>query len=80
MPCRDDGPMCPEETDNIDYLICEAVDILETHYLLRSCSKELIKWAKQHEKNEVTRVKKEALAKLSPKERRALGLEKKVDK
>lgn len=90
MPCRVDGmddmPSNREldlrnynqelqtRLKRVEPLLCEAVDILEKNNLLRRVSKELKAWATEHEKGEVARIRKEALAKLSPKERRALGL------
>jgi len=57
-------------------LLCEACDLLEAaHVLDERASDGLRAWAKEHEKSEVERVRREALAKLTPKERRALGLE-----
>ena len=76
MPCKDDYPIDYKNTTtkNLDPLLCEACDLLEKHGLLIETSKELQTWAKLHEKKEYNRIRVEALAKLSPKERRALGL------
>ncbi len=77
MPCRDDYPST--EAYNIraelEPLLCEACDLLEKEGLLEKSSADLRAWAKKHEAQEFSRIRKEALDKLSPKERRALGLE-----
>ena len=80
MPCRDDYPERPENTvpgikAKLIPLLCEACDLLEKHGLLTKTSGDLQAWAKEHEAQETSRIRKEALDKLSPKERRALGLE-----
>lgn len=81
MPCRDDRTCASENLailrerlQRVEPLLCEAVDLLEKNNLLRKVSKELKAWATEHEKGEAARIRKEALAKLSPKEQRALGL------
>lgn len=79
MPCIDDRTELDRQAQQeyyqtIDHLLCEAMDIIEQHRLMSKCSTDLKKWFKKHEQQEVERVKREALAKLSPKEIRALGL------
>ena len=80
MPCRDDYPANPEHTvlgikAKLIPLLCEACDLLEKKGLLDQASADLRAWAKEHEAEEFSRIRREALDKLSPKERRALGLE-----
>lgn len=73
MPCRNDYP---DNADGpcLDVLLCEAMDIIEQAGLVKKMSPELSAWFAKHEAAEVERVKAEALAKLTPKEKRALGL------
>lgn len=81
MPCRDtfDDDIPKNTAASVEAklvpLLCEACDLLEKNDLVSTMSHELLKWAKEHEAQEVARIRKEALDKLSPKERRALGLE-----
>lgn len=71
MPCRDDG--YPNE--NVpSWMLCEAMVIIDNMNLLNECSAGLHSWWRKHAKEEETRVRREALAKLTPRERVALGL------
>jgi hypothetical protein len=63
------------ERENYSNLLCEACALLEEHSLLSSASEELQNWYQNHESQEIDRLKKEALAKLSKREKRILGLE-----
>jgi hypothetical protein len=83
MPCRDDYPQDGTEATRLraelEPLLCEAVDLLdqlEGKGATVNMSKKLRAWAKKHEAGEQVRIRQEALEKLTPKERRALGLDK----
>ena len=54
--------------------LCDALNIIESAGLLKSVDAEVREWWSDHEEREKDRIKAEALAKLSPRERRALGL------
>lgn len=78
MPCRDDREPDPKDTPQgirslLIPLLCEACDALESAGLLKKMSHEFQAWAKDHEEQEMERIKNETLARLSPKQRRALG-------
>lgn len=78
MPCRSDGyedtPPVTKKEDRIDHLLCEALDLLDDRKKLSDGSDELQKWAKNHRKREEERVRREALAKLTTREKKLLGL------
>ncbi len=81
MPCtyytsKEEAEMAAQEVGKLNVLLCEAYGIIEEAGLDKQCSKELKAFAKRHEAKEVERVAREGLAKLTRKERRALGLEK----
>lgn len=56
--------------------LCDVLSLLEDKWgsVLATVDKETLRWWRQHEKNEQEKIKKEALSKLTPRERRALGL------
>jgi len=57
-------------------MLCEAMTLIEsTPKLLSQCSPELQSWWKVHGTKEDERVRREAAAKLSPRERLALGID-----
>lgn len=72
MPCRDGGP---EPETAAAWMLCEAMIIIEKNGLLEECSDQLIAWWKQHARKEQDRVRREAAAKLSYQERKALGID-----
>lgn len=61
-------------------LLCEAYTLLEDAGLLPKASKRLKSWFSKHQDHEKDRVASEALAKLTKREIRALGLDKKPAK
>ena len=56
-------------------LLCEACAILEDNGLSTSMSDDLYNWYKQHESQEVDKVRLEAAEKLTARERRLLGID-----
>lgn len=77
MPCRDGGPDCdtPTPSGPPDWMLCEAMIIIEKNGLIEECSAQLIAWWKQHSRKERDRVRREAAQKLSYQERKALGID-----
>lgn len=73
MPCRDDG--YPQEKTAPAWMLCEAMVILEKAKLVSECSEQLQVWWDNHQQQEQDRVRAEAAAKLSERERIALGID-----
>lgn len=71
MPCKDDGDCITVP----EWMLCEALVIIENNELIGECSKDLHSWWIKHGTQEAARVKREAAAKLTPRERRVLGLD-----
>lgn len=61
---------------NTDGALCDVLSLLEEKNLLEvmDIPKDIMEWWAKHQSKEVEKTKKEALAKLSDKEKRALGL------
>jgi len=64
---------------NFDFegALCDVLELIEgwrDSELLAHVDRKTLEWWGEHEVREHERIKKEALAKLSPRERRALGL------
>lgn len=90
MPCRTDpdesAAYAREEMDKLTRIACDAVNILYKNGLMQRCNEETIKWFEKHlewdtrrqkqekEEKEAKALAKKALAKLSPAERKALGV------
>ncbi len=86
MPCRTECDICgkcdcicsfnKEHKENIflSGSLCYALDIIENNNLLHFIDKSIIDWWNNHTKLESARIKNEALAKLSEREKRVLGL------
>lgn len=72
MPCSDGGP---SECDFYKEWLCEAVSLLEQFNLHNSVRLELQEWWRAHRDREQARARAEAVAKLTPRERLALGLD-----
>lgn len=72
MPCNDGGPS-PEQAPA--WMLCEAMIIIDKGGLHDECSEQLKRWWENHQEAEEGRVRREAVAKLSPRERHALGLD-----
>lgn len=74
MPCRDDGPGVERKTV-ADWMLCEAMIIIDKGGLIDECSEQLLKWWNEHQADEVDRVKREAAKKLTYQERKALNID-----
>lgn len=83
MPCRDDRdddcfPTYDDPVANFDTTgaLCDVLTMLEENFrhVFFHVDKATVAWWQQHEKRERERIKKEALAKLTLREKRALGL------
>jgi hypothetical protein len=72
MPCTYDEPC--EPVAQLTPLLCEAMVILERAGQLDECSKGLAGWWRKHSEAEDDKIRAEAAAKLSPRERRALSI------
>lgn len=72
MPCRDGGPE-PETAPA--WMLCEAMVIIEKAGQGPECSEQLWQWWGRHKVAEEDRVRAEAAAKLSERERLALGID-----
>lgn len=61
---------------NVEGALCDVLTLLEDKGLLKTASipKDILEWWEGHQTREQDKIKKAALAKLSSKERRALGL------
>tara|TARA_B110000503_G_scaffold138610_2_gene225149 strand:+ start:49 stop:321 length:273 start_codon:yes stop_codon:yes gene_type:complete len=90
MPCLDTCPDCgkdqfncrcllhseSEKTFNIAGALCDVLFLVQDQSTLifNRIDPEIIKWWNDHTKNEEDKIKKQALAKLTPRERKVLGL------
>lgn len=74
MPCRSDDPECSVPSVP-DWMLCEALVILDKAGLVDECSDQLREWWYSHQKKEEGRVRAEAAAKLSDRERIALKID-----
>lgn len=72
MPCRDGGP---EPEASPAWMLCEAMVILEKNGLFDECSDQLKRWWDSHKAVEEGRVRREAAARLDPRQRLALGID-----
>lgn len=78
-PCVCDDPHY-QKWGHFDFegALCDVLSMLETspggQVQLTRVDKKVLEWWSDHEEREKDRIKAEALAKLSPRERRALGL------
>lgn len=61
---------------NVEGALCDVLTLLETRQMLKHAGipADILEWWNGHQSREQEKIKKEALAKLSPKEKRALGL------
>lgn len=86
MPCRDGRDECILSHSDIEAavyrvkqelepLLCEACSKLNDLNLFDGCSSELVSWYEKHEECEKHRVAYEAALRLSPRERRLLGID-----
>ena len=81
MPCRDDG--YPTQETAPAWMLCEAMIIIEKLIPLAEdandlrdwCSQQLVDWWSVHQKKEDARVRQEAAAKLTARERSALKVD-----
>jgi hypothetical protein len=64
------------KTFNIEGALCDVLSLLEDKMLLSQANlpQDILNWWDEHQSKEREKIKKEALEKLSPKEKRALGL------
>ena len=73
MPCNDGQCTEPETTPK--HLLCEAMTIIDNCNLKGECSAELLVWWRDHQAEEDSRVRREAAAKLTVRERFAIGID-----
>lgn len=61
---------------NVEGALCDVLTLLEDKNLLKSAGipKDILEWWEGHQSREQEKIKREALAKLNARERRALGL------
>ncbi len=61
---------------NVEGALCDVLTLLEDKGLLKTANipKDILDWWEGHQTREQAKIKKEALAKLSTKEKRALGI------
>jgi hypothetical protein len=73
MPCNS-GPG-PDSPFDVEGALCDVLSTIEDRYphLLRDVDACVIHWWQTHEKLEQKKIREEALKKLTPRERRALG-------
>ena len=80
MPCRSGDedcvtPAAPEHVSAPAWMLCEAMVILSNEDLLSECSVQLQAWWREHQVKEAGRVRAEAAAKLTIRERLALNID-----
>lgn len=74
MPCRDDYPI--EQVPSVpDYMLCEAMTLIEQHGLLKECNPSLRSWWSAHKSSEQSKVRREAAQRLDARQRLALNID-----
>lgn len=63
-----------EIKEKLSIFLREALDVIERLGRLDLCGSEVLRWREEHDAKELERIKREMLARLTPKEKRALGL------
>lgn len=73
---KDKAPALPKESFDTSGALCDVLSLLEDKFpdVLVQVDPKTRNWWKKHTKQEKDKIKREALAKLTPRERKALGL------
>ena len=91
MPCRDGGPTLESEQQSkihdLTRMLCSVLEMVESEHMLGNIHGEVHAWWDRHKKEDIERKRQEsarrtaqekkleALSKLTPEERRLLGLQ-----